>query len=218
MKRITLFSPVVLLLLVLVFGCVSTETPEPVEEVMEVKEEAVTVTEEVKEEAAGVTWLRYDCDVLPDQNDPAFGESNKKGDIAPEQNILDDGGNKILEFIATGTDDNKFCWKMNMDFDPAKGATVVFRTKAIDQAVYTNSLDIEFRIGTTRDRLIGSGDVLKLDKAKQNAEQDLSGWHTYRLTLAADGANLITNIYVDESDNPLLSGTSESESSDYFFR
>ncbi len=167
-------------------------------------------------------WQVYDCSVLPDAHTPAWISSNTKTGV-PTWIIMDDPdipGNKYLEMLSPNVAaETAGMWKTD-DFDPVPTAiTVIARIKAAgDVSTYEEMIDLDMRINPLREKLIiGSDNKLDLDKADVQKTDgiDVSKWHTYRITF--DVSTAAVDVYLDEDDTAVLSGTtSASESSQYF--
>ena len=160
-------------------------------------------------------WQVYDGSVLPAQNLPAFKESNVTNPPDTTSRVIDDPdlpGNKLLMFSNPLTEASKFMWGLNWEMDAARGATIAFRVKPLDPALYDRVFEVEFRDGSLRERffVLNDGEV-ELDRADTNSvlSDNPEGWHTYRITYQ-NGASAV---YVDEAPTPLLTGLSTSSNS-----
>jgi len=113
---------------------------------------------------------------------------------------------------------SKYMWGFDWKLDAASGATIAFRVKPIDPAIYQRTFEVEFRDGNIREQLlILPGGIIKLDQANATnvLPTAIDEWHTYRVTYK----NGVSRVYVDEASIPLLIGvsTSASASSDIRF-
>lgn len=167
-------------------------------------------------------WNVYDGSVLPSENTPALYESNTKG-LKGESSIVDDmdiPGNKLLQFISPDGKDNKLCWTYDFGMDQQKGATILFRAKALEGYTGAMAFDIEVRSGKYRDRLIGyENGTIKLDKAGVRGVFDGQSWNIVRIVLGEAGTGgLQIDVYLNEQETPVLSGVSTVEHGDNKFR
>ena len=161
-------------------------------------------------------WQIYDGSVLPPNNNPAFAETNTKDPPDNPGTIVDDPdfvNNKLLQFISEKTTASKFMWGIDWNMDPATGATIVCRVKALDVSTYDRTFEVEFRDGVLRDKLfVKSNGELEIDKAdiKRDLPNGADAWHTYRITYQSGK----TTVYLDEAPIPYMVGTSTSGEDD----
>ena len=160
-------------------------------------------------------WQVYDASVLPPLSDPLFVKTNTKNPPENTSWIVDDPeikDNYLLQFINANEENSKFMWGNEWAMSHGQGSTFAFRIKPIDIQIYERSFEVEVRDGVCRERLIIQSDgIIKLDKAgeKRALPSRIHGWHTYRVTYQSGDVHL----YLDETTNPFLEGTSSVETS-----
>ena len=156
-------------------------------------------------------WLVYDANVLPDQNEPPFAPDNVVNPPDTSTWVINDPdilGNMLLKFVDSLAT-SRFMWGIEWNIIPARGATIAFRVKPIDNAIFERSFEVEFRDGILRERLfILPEGMIELDRADVSAPlpYDPDGWHTYRITYQ----NGLSTVYLDEQAEIFLTGTSPS--------
>jgi hypothetical protein len=163
-------------------------------------------------------WLVYDASVTPDLNDPPFGISNTSNPpdtsvwIEEDPDIL---GNSLARYVCPDAD-SRIMWTIDpMGYNPAFGATFIFRVKAYDFGSYDCLFDLDIRAGGVREKVVlqANGEV-ELQRSGHDINiEDIENWHTYRVTYY----NSETNVYLDENATPLLTGiTGETAPNDLF--
>ena len=159
------------------------------------------------------SWAVYDASVLPEDNNPPYLPENEVNPPDTAVRVLEDPdipGNKLISFLTP--DANRIMFGNNWAIDPARGATIAFRTRPVDPALYQRTIEVEFRDGILRERLfVLPGGVVELDRADVSATLpgNPDGWHTYRITYQ----NGTSVVYLDEDPVPFLSGASTSTNS-----
>ena len=99
-----------------------------------------------------VEWNVYTASVLPNENIPAFEESNVGGDPPIDTVITDpdNSDNSLLKFIVSGAD-SKYMWKQNFSDSP-NAVTVVMRVKGSPDTL-DRTMEIDLQQGGFRERL-----------------------------------------------------------------
>jgi hypothetical protein len=138
-------------------------------------------------------WQVYDCSVLPVDADTSWHEQGDDEDnITHILSVVDDpdiSGNKLIQVL-----------------DPAVGATLVFRAKALEPGTYDRDLDLYLYNGTVRERFVSNhGNEIKLNKSGQSSPLDIGVWHIYRITIIAD----LLEVFVDEDPLSYLNAQGE---------
>ncbi|MBN2105578.1 T9SS type A sorting domain-containing protein [bacterium] len=158
-------------------------------------------------------WQVYDCSLLPAEADTAWHEQAGSHDENPDGlsdylTVIDDPdipGNKLLQFDES-TGAPKEMWYLNWHADPAVGATLVFRAKALEPGTYGRDFDLYIYNGQVRDRFVSNdGNQIKLNKADQSSPMDTGIWHIYRITIVGD----LLEVFVDEDPLAYLSAQGE---------
>ncbi len=165
-------------------------------------------------------WSVYAADVLPDENDPPFSAAEAINPPDTTSRIIEDpvlSGNWLLRFVNPIQEGSTFLWSRDWHIDDSLGATIAFRIKSVDQSLYDRSGEVTFGDGSFSERFLISSDGT-LELGGNGGEAVLSyrpgGWHTFRITFQKG----LSNIYLDEEQNPILSGTTLSENSDTHVR
>lgn len=170
----------------------------------------------------GGDWMTYTASVLPDANAPAFEQSNWS-DPGPTNTIIDDpdiSGNQLLEYLSDGVDMSGLWAQTYTTENMPSEVTMVVRVKAADIATYDKVLDLDFRFGSLREKLvISNNNEVELQRAGVDIvpdNLDVSKWNIYRFTFNAetgDGA-----VYINESNVPTLTATSTEEHTSNYIR
>jgi hypothetical protein len=184
----------------------ATPTPTPTPTTTTTPTPTTTPPVDTKTVVAG-QWAVYTCDVIPTDASLgvlAFASSNASGTTRNE--IVDDPalkGNKL--FLHISEKDNRLQYK-NILGNQKSMLTVVIRAKAFNN----ESKDINFEVDANiqpmgfREKVLGTKDNkvrLFYSKVESTKTVDMMEWHTYRMTFSPSGVN----VYVDESDTPILS-------------
>ena len=93
----------------------------------------------------GAQWQVYDCSVLPVDADTSWHEQGDDEDhVTAILSVVDDPditGNKLIQVLESAGP-VKEMWKVDWHADPAVGATLVFRAKALEPGTYGRDLDL----------------------------------------------------------------------------
>lgn len=173
-------------------------------------------------------WLVYDGSVLPSETDggadtldiTSVSDNSPGADMVQE--IIDDPdieGNKLLKYLQP---DGKTMFRHYFaDSWEDSTLTMIFRIKGEnDPETFDRSIDIQWRNGNagTRDelRIWPADSTLELEKAESEIKLDIDfyEWHTFRIVVTGDYAE----VYLDESEEPVLSGTSGSSTDDTYLK
>jgi len=174
--------------------------------------------------------LVYDAGILPSETVGAGGDTLDISEIsqgAPgigfvEEIIddLDNPGNKILKYLQPEAAATTM-YRHNLDTDAAgPSLTMMARVRGERDAAYDRPFDLQWRNGNAnaRDelRIWPADSLLELEKANVSVkvEMDLYDWHTYRIAVYGDSAV----VFVDEFDEPFLSGVSTETTPDLYIK
>ncbi len=174
------------------------------------------------------SWLVYDASVLPEFTDGGGDtlDLTSVSDNSPGagfiQEIVDDpdiAENKLLKYLHP---DGKTMYRHYLDESYTDSTlTMLIRMKGEnDPETYDRVFDVQWRNGNagTREELRVSpvDSTIELEKADISIKLDVDfyEWHTFRIVVTGDKAD----IYLDENDQPVLSGVSESASTDKYVK
>lgn len=173
-------------------------------------------------------WYVYDASVMPEETDGAEGDSldisslsdNSPGDglVAELMADPDVDGNSILKYLHP---DGKLMYRHYFDERFVDSSfTMIARVKAEKDETYDRAFDLQWRHGNAnvRDelRISAADSTLELEKAdvKVKVDMDLYEWHTYRIVVKGG----YTEVFVDEYEEPYVSGTSTEGTSDQYIK
>jgi len=173
-------------------------------------------------------WMVYDAGILPSATadcGPDTLDLSSVSDDSPGtgfvEEIIDDPditGNKLLKYLQP---DGKTMYRHYFDERFVDSSfTLIARVKGENAAAYDRAFDLQWRNGNanSRDELRISpvDSTLELEKAgvEVKVELNLYDWHTYRIAVTGD----LAAVYVDEYNEPLISGTSTESTSDLYIK
>jgi hypothetical protein len=153
----------------------------------------------------GVKWRLYDGEQLPS----AVGMIEGPGAGGTAAAFTRTKGDGTVSFDSREPA-NKATWVVAPAVEklPSKGFTFVVRLKADDPS--ERALDLDFRIGGPRAKLVVSGDEIQIEKpAGQTASTrkhrlDASQFHTYQLAFTFAPQKIVTDVYVDGDDQAAI--------------
>lgn len=187
------------------------------------------------------SWLRYDADVLPSETEGASLDLTSLSQDTPGENFVEEivadgdiAGNSVLRYIQPDAErigGGGGATKMyRFYFEDETGAeyngaqfTLVARIKGVDnwsELGLDRVFDLQLRNGAsgTRDelRLEYDGNVVELDRSdvEISTEIDFTEWHIFRMVVDGDDYS----VYVDESETPVLTGTSTADTGDRYLK
>ena len=171
-------------------------------------------------------WQVYDAGVLPAETgtggmlDLTVVSDNSPGP-GMIQEIIDDPditGNKLLKYLHP---DGKTMFRHNFDGSYTDSSfTLMARVKGENDPAYDRAFDLQWRNGNANSReelrIWPADSTLELEKADVSVKvnMDLYGWHTYRIVVSGDEST----IYLDEQEEPVLSGVSAEGSTDHYIK
>lgn len=164
------------------------------------------------------TWTIYDGSTLP--NEDGFGIK----DNAPGPNMIaeiipdpDDASNNIFHYEQLDNADSARTTYRITDITATSSFTVVFRVSGVPGVESDNIFQMDVRGTEYRSKVtLSSFDTLSFfapDDIKTK-QVSLKDWHVYRFTMEGQ----MFKLFMDENSDPILSGISESESSDNYFK
>ncbi len=167
---------------------------------------------------ANAQWVIYNANVLPAEFSPAFVTSNVNpaGAATTEEFSIvadpDNAGNNLLR-MAVVSPRTSFLWRQNLAPAPdaPTAGTVVIKAKGIGTIGTTEvtrafEVDLDFN-GTRETFILFTNGTIRLARSNQNTTEAVLTpleWNTYRFTKAANGA---VRVYVNESNEPLITTT-----------
>lgn len=174
-------------------------------------------------------WQVYRGDILPEET-TGGGDSldiSEVKDTAPGANltveIIDDlgvPGNKLLKYLQPD-EGGKTTYRHTFDSGYTDSIfTIMARVKGDTAAVYSRAFDIRWDNGNagTRDelRIWPVDSTLELEKVDASIQLDVNfyEWHTFRIVVNGD----YTEVFLDEAETPVISGTSVTSSTEQSFR
>lgn len=152
-------------------------------------------------------WEFYNCDVLPSKADPQWRDvrGNSYLPVVAEDPDASDG--KVLVFHELDKD-RRSVWGLEWtDFDPGKGVTVVFKTKAVAGAAADVIAEVRIHTGyrtivrVEPSRIRVDGDNFK-SVMFEDTLYDPNDWLIIRLVILDDKLQL----YVNEESDPAIKG------------
>ncbi|MBN2010572.1 T9SS type A sorting domain-containing protein, partial [candidate division KSB1 bacterium] len=172
-------------------------------------------------------WLVYDAGVLPAQTGSG-GDSldltNLSQDAPGEgfvEEIVDDpdiAGNKVLQYLQpNGT--KMYVYKFADDYNDSS-LTLVARIKGERDEIYQRPFDLQWRMANANSReelrIWPADSTVELEKANitVKVDMDLYDWHTYHIAVSGDTAT----VYIDQIDEPIVSGVSTASNSDNYIK
>jgi hypothetical protein len=173
-------------------------------------------------------WAIYDASVLPAETEDAEGDTldiSMRSEDSPGPGLIselmadpDIEGNSVLKYL---NPDGKLMYRHNFDERFVDSSfTMLARVKAEMDETYDRAIDLQWRHGNAnvRDelRISAKDSTLELEKADIEVKVDMNlyDWHTYRIVVTGG----YTEVYVDEYNEPAISGTSTATSSDKYIK
>ncbi|MGC9364055.1 MAG: T9SS type A sorting domain-containing protein [Fidelibacterota bacterium] len=173
-------------------------------------------------------WLVYDAGILPSETADCGGDTLDLSSVSDDspgtglvEEIIDDPditGNKLLKYLHP---DGRKMYRHYMDeVNAAESITLMARVKGERDATYDRAFDLQWRNAkaNARDelRIWPADSTLELEKAgvEVKVDMDLYEWHTYRIAVYGDSAV----VFVDEYEEPYLTGVSSEATSDLYIK
>jgi hypothetical protein len=162
----------------------------------------------------GAKWYVYDGVLLPHESAAAFTEGSGSGGSAAGFSTAN--GNGTVSFDSQDPA-NKAMWVFApaIENSPPKSFTFVARMKADDQS--DRGFDIEFRFGDKkagkqgpRAKFILKPNEVQIEKpdgesaSTQKFRLEGTDYHIYQIAFDINGDQVVTNVYLDGSDKPIM--------------
>ena len=173
------------------------------------------------------SWKVYDASILPSETTDG-GDSLDISSVSDDspgagfiQEIIDDPdiqGNKLLKYLHP---DGKTMYRHYFDESYTDSSlTLIARVSGERDETYDRVFDLQWRNGNANSReelrIWAKNSTLELEKAGVEAklDMDLYEWHTYRIVVIGDSCA----VYIDEGEEPVITGVSSESSSDKYIK